>query len=80
MDELQGIVKGLVDVAQGQIKAKKELSENTLHQLDTLRAQLLTSTPRFHWCWITLPTYAGTPAESLDPFHRELTQNTGSPI
>ena len=37
MDELQGIVKGLVDIAQGQIKAQKELSENTSHQLATLR-------------------------------------------
>ena len=43
MDELQGIVKGLVDIAQGQIKAQKELSENTSHYA----TQLLTSAPRF---------------------------------
>ena len=84
MDELQGIVKGLVDIAQGQIKAQKELSENTSHQLATLRdtvadlSSQVSSKPSIgvglRLPPITLPTYTGTPTESLDRFLEQFRQ------
>ena len=100
MDELQGIVKGLVDIAQGQIKAQKELSENTSHQLATLRdtvadlssqvSSKLSTGVGLRLPHITLPTYTGTPTESLDRFLEQFRQlidssgvnpkHTGSPI
>ena len=84
MNELEGIVKGLVDIAQGQIKAQKELSEHTSHQLATLRdtvadlSSQVSSKPftglGLRLPPITLPTYTGTPTESLDRFLEEFRQ------
>ena len=69
MDELQGIIKGLVDIALGQIKTQKKLSENTSHQLATLRdtvADLSSQVSSKVFTGvalrlppITLPTYTG---------------------
>ena len=77
-------------IAQGQIKTEEELCENTSNQLATSRdtvadlSSQVSSKPStgvgLRLPPITLPTYTGTPTESLDRFleqFRQLIQSLG---
>ena len=78
MEELQGVVKGLVEVTKTNVKAQKDLSDDTAKQLHTLTeaaAELsnhvapkssIGATLRLPP--VSLPTYSGAPTDSLDGF------------
>ena len=78
MEELQGIVKGLVEVTKTNVKDQKDLSDDTAKQLHTLTESVtelsnhvapkssIGATLRLPP--VSLPTYNGAPTDSLDRF------------
>ena len=74
MEELQGIVKGLMEVTNTNVKAQKDLPDDTAKQLHTLMeavAELsIHVAPKSSNCAtlqlrpVSLPTYCGAPTDS----------------